>query len=85
MYKIELPKRVTKQLDKIPDKDYPSVSKAIQNLKETTRPIGCKKLLESLYRIRMGDYRVIYWIDDKTKTIIITKVERRRERTYRYL
>ena len=85
MYKIELPKRVTKQLDKIPDKDYPSVSKAIQNLKETPRPIGCKKLLESLYRIRMGDYRVIYWIDDKTKTIIITKVERRRERTYRHL
>jgi mRNA interferase RelE/StbE len=85
VYKIELPKRVTKQLDKIPDKDYPSVSKAIQNLKETPRPIGCKKLLESLYRIRMGDYRVIYWIDDKTKTIIITKVERRREKTYRHL
>ena len=85
MYKIELPKRVTKQLDKIPDKDYPSVSKAIQNLKETPHPIGCKKLLEPLYRIRMGDYRVIYWIDDKTKTIIITKVERRREKTYRHL
>jgi len=85
VYKIELPKRVTKQLDKIPNRDYPSISKAIQNLKETPRPVGCKKLLESLYRIRVGDFRIVYWIDDKNRTIVITKVERRRERTYRHL
>ncbi len=85
VYKIELPKRVIRQLDKISGKDYPTISKAIQNLKETPRPVGCKKLVESLYRIRIGDFRVIYWIDDKNKTIIITKVERRKERTYRHL
>ncbi len=85
VYKIELPKRVTKQLDKIPNRDYPSISKAIQNLKETPDPVGCKKLLESLYRIRVGDFRIVYWIDDKNRTIVITKVERRRERTYRHL
>lgn len=85
VYKIELPKRVTKQLDKIPNRDYPSISKAIQNLKETPRPVGCKKLLEFLYRIRVGDFRIVYWIDDKNRTIVITKVERRRERTYRHL
>ena len=85
MYKIDLPKRVTKQLDKVSNKDYPSISKAIQNLAENPRPTGCKKLLESFYRIRIGDYRVIYWIDDPNKTIVITKVERRRERTYKHL
>jgi mRNA interferase RelE/StbE len=85
VYKIELPKRVTKQLDKIPNKDYPAISRAIQNLRETPRPVGCKKLFESLYRIRVGDFRVIYWIDDNNQTIIITKVERRKERTYRHL
>ena len=85
LYQIELPKRVSKQLDKIPNRDYPSISKAIQSLKETSRPTGCKKLLESFYRLRVGDYRVIYWIDDENKTIIITKVERRKERTYRHL
>ncbi len=85
VYKIDLPKRVTKHLDKIPDRDYPSISRAIQNLKENPRPGGCKKLHESLYRIRVGDYRIIYWIDDKIKTLVITKVERRKERTYRYL
>jgi mRNA interferase RelE/StbE len=85
LYNIDLPKRVAKQLDKIPDKDYSSVSKAIQNLKQDPRPFGSKKLHESLYRIRVGDYRVLYWIDDKAKTLIITKAERRRERTYRHL
>lgn len=85
VYKIDLPKRVSKQLDKIPNKDYPSVSKAIKSLEETPRPSGCKKLHESLYRIRIGDFRVVYWIDDRTKTIIITKVARRTEKTYKHL
>ena len=85
VYRIELPKRVGNQLDKIPNKDYPSISKAIHHLKETPRPIGCKKLSESLYRIRIGDYRVIYLVDDKNRTVVITKVDRRKERTYRHL
>jgi mRNA interferase RelE/StbE len=84
VYSVDIPKRVTKQLDKIPNKDYPSISKAIQNLKEVPRPTACKKLLESFYRIRIGDYRVIYWIDDANKNIVVTKVERRKERTYRH-
>jgi mRNA-degrading endonuclease RelE of RelBE toxin-antitoxin system len=61
-YHIDLPKRVARQLDKIPNKDYLSVSKAIQNLKQNPRSFGSKKLYESLYRIRVGDYRVLYWI-----------------------
>jgi mRNA interferase RelE/StbE len=84
VYNVDIPKRVTKQLDKIPNKDYPSISKAIQSLKEVPRPTGCKKLLESFYRIRIGDYRVIYWIDDANKNIVITYVQRRKERTYRH-
>ncbi len=85
VYKIDLPKRVSRQLDKIPNKDYPPVSKAIKSLEEIPRPSGCKKLHESLYRIRIGDFRVVYWIDDKNRSIIITKVERRTERTYKRL
>jgi hypothetical protein len=51
MDNIDLPKRVTKQLDKIPDKNYPSISRAIQNLKGIPCPTGCKKLHEALYRL----------------------------------
>ncbi len=85
VYNIEIPKRVIKQLDKIPGQNYPSVSKAIQNLKDNPRPMGCKKLHESLYRVRIGNFRVVYWVDDKGKSIVITKVERRKERTYKHL
>ena len=85
MYNVDIPKRVTKQLDKIPNKDYPSISKSIQNLQEDPRPTGCKKLLESFYRIRIGDYRVIYWIDDANQNIVITKVQRIKERTYKHI
>jgi hypothetical protein len=38
VYNVDIPKRVTKQLDKIPHKDYPSISKAIQNLKVPAPP-----------------------------------------------
>jgi mRNA-degrading endonuclease RelE of RelBE toxin-antitoxin system len=41
VYKIELPKRVTKQLDKVPNKEYLSIAKSIQNLKENPRPVDC--------------------------------------------
>jgi len=85
VYNVDIPKRVTKQLDKIPNKDYPSISKSIQNLQEVPRPTGCKKLLESFYRIRIGDYRVIYWIDDANQNIVITKVQRIKERTYKHI
>jgi mRNA interferase RelE/StbE len=85
VYEIELPKRVIKQLDKIPHKDYLSISQAIQTLKETPRPVGCKKLLEFFYRLRVRDYRVIFWIDDKSKRVVITKVGRRKESSYRDL
>jgi len=40
VYKIELPKKVVKQLDKVPDKTYPAISTAIQKLKEISRPAG---------------------------------------------
>jgi mRNA interferase RelE/StbE len=84
VYKIDLPRRVAKQLDKVAQKDYLAISKAIYNLKENPRPVACKKILESFYRVRVGDYRIIYWIDDKTETIILTKVDRRKERTYKH-
>jgi len=43
VYKIDLPRRVAKQLDKVAQKDYLAISKAIYNLKENPRPVACKK------------------------------------------
>jgi mRNA interferase RelE/StbE len=50
------------------------------------RPSGSKRLVGTpLWRLRIGDLRVIYEIDDKTRTIAIARVGRRSERTYRRL
>ena len=82
-YHIDLAPPVTRQLNRVPDRDYPRVSEAIRRLSYTPRPIGCRKLMDSLYRIRVGRYRVIYCINDRQKSIIITKVDLRKERTYK--
>jgi len=52
----------------------------IDALRENPRPAGCKKLAERRgWRIRFGDYRIIYKIDDVNKTVTITNVGHRRE------
>jgi mRNA interferase RelE/StbE len=53
----------------------------LEALIEAPRPPGCKKLKggEKEYRIRVGDYRIIYTIDDLAKAIEVTRVAHRRE------
>ena len=69
VYKIDLPKRVSKQLDKVPNKDYTSVSKAIKNLKETPRPSGCKKLYESLIAFALATFESSIGLMTETKPL----------------
>jgi mRNA interferase RelE/StbE len=52
-------------------------------LQDDPRPRGCRKLFDDIYRIRVGDYRVVYKIDDESKEVVVGKVARRREDTYR--
>jgi mRNA interferase RelE/StbE len=53
----------------------------IEKLAENPRPSGCKKLKGGVneWRIRIGDYRVIYAIEDNTKTVDVTRIAHRRE------
>jgi len=56
------------------------VRDAIRDLANTPRPAGCKKLSgRSGWRIRVGNYRVIYEIDDNTQTITVMHVGHRRD------
>jgi mRNA interferase RelE/StbE len=62
------------------------IVRAIDNLADTARPPGCKKLKGvELWRFRTGRYLVIYQINDKAKLITIVKVARCKEDTYRGL
>lgn len=83
-YKIIIPNRkVERQLDAVPNPDYARVSQKIQSLSENPSPYGAIKLSDKVHRIRIGDFRVVYSIFDKERAIVIDKVDRRKERTYK--
>lgn len=82
MYKIIIKKTAAKELDVLPKKVIVAITTAIFELATTPRPAGCKKLKGSslaLWRIRIGDYRVIYIIDEEIKIIDVQKVGHRKD------
>ena len=61
------------------------VQKEIANLSINPRPAGVKKLsgrLNGVWRLRIGDYRLLYDVDDKQRIVWIFDVRKRNERTY---
>jgi len=65
MYKVKIEKKAVKKLAKIPPPYYSKIKNAILDLADNPQPSGCKKLKgREGYRIRIGDYRVIYEIID---------------------
>jgi len=85
-YQVSLRRAVQKQLDKLAEHDYEIVAEAISVLEQEPRPPGVKKLAASgLWRIRVGQYRVAYNIDDEEHLVIVVRVARRTEDTYKRL
>ena len=82
-YEVLLRRKAEKQLDRVPYADHPRIVKAMLALGDDPRPRGCRKLFDDIYRIRVGEYRVIYSINDQGKEVVVGKVARRREDTYR--
>ena len=79
-YKIEINRSAAKELEKIQKKDRDRIIEKIQALSEDPRPPQSKKLSgEEKYRIRQGDYRVLYQIYDEVITVVVVKVAHRRE------
>ncbi len=86
MYQIVYEKRVYKDLDKIPNLDVEKILSTFKELSLNPMPAGSKKLSGKfgLYRVRQGDYRIIYTLDHKVKEIRIILVRHRKE-SYRHL
>ena len=79
-YSISLSKRAQKYLDKLSDNIAKPVFQAIKNLENDPRPHGYKKLKgRNGYRIRIGDYRVIYEIFDNTLLIEVIALGNRKD------
>lgn len=79
-YRIFFRKSVLKDLDKIPDRDLKKIIKRIESLAIAPRPPGCEKLSgQERYRVRQGNYRIIYSINDRELVVWIVKVGHRRD------
>ncbi|MFC1939764.1 type II toxin-antitoxin system RelE/ParE family toxin [Chloroflexota bacterium] len=80
MYQIELRRRVQRALDRLPRTDFPAVIEAIKELAQMTRPRGVEKVKSTgLWRIRQGDYRIIYGARYNQQLVTIVRVGHRRE------
>ncbi len=79
-YKVTIKPSAFKELDDIPKKITQQIVKRIKQLSSNPRPVGTQKLSgQERYRIRQGDYRVVYCISDATKTVDVVKIAHRRE------
>jgi mRNA interferase RelE/StbE len=79
-YQVILPKSAQKELDRLPNQIEARILLALAGLETQPRPVGCKKLRgESAWRIRVGDYRVVYEIHDKVLQVIVIAIGHRRE------
>lgn len=79
-YNVTIKPSAVKELDRIPKKTLRQVVNRIYALADNPCPHGVEKLSgQERYRIRQGDYRIVYSIDDKRSTIDVVKVGHRRE------
>ena len=80
MYKLVVEKYALKNIAKINPSHLPAIKDSIASLAVNPRPQGYKKLKgTNAYRIRCGNYRIIYEIHDNIVTIVVIDVGHRRE------
>ena len=79
-YSLFILRCAQKELSEVPLDLYKRIKKAIFNLAKEPRPAGCRKLTgREGWRIRVGDFRIIYEIDDKTKSLTIVHIGHRKD------
>ncbi len=80
-YAVLIPKPVQKQLDDLPEDVRSRIVEKILSLAEQPRPLGVKKLkgFEKEYRVRVGEYRIRYEINDETSTVVVLHCKHRKD------
>ena len=78
-YSVTLKSSAAKELDKLPNSAIARIVPRLEQLSTNPRPAGCKKLKggEQEWRLRVGDYRVVYTIDDAALMVEITRIRHR--------
>ena len=81
IYHVELTPAAQKQFKKLTAKLQDQIWEAMESLSLNPRPHGYKRLVSRLgcYRVRIGDYRIVYSINDKIINVLILKIGHRRD------
>lgn len=79
-YEVQIVESAEREMDKLPTAIHTRITSRILSLEDDPRPRGAKKLSgRAEYRLRVGEYRVLYTIDDKNRVVIVIAVGHRRE------
>lgn len=80
-YRILISKKAAKELRKLPKQAVKAIAATIDQLSTDPRPDGCKKLEAYLnaYRVRVGNYRIVYSVEDKELLVEVIRVGDRKE------
>ena len=79
-YKIQIKPSAVKELEKLPGKDLQKIISKIKSLSGDPRPPGSEKLSgDEKYRIRQGNYRIVYAIEDDILIVFVVKIGHRRD------
>jgi mRNA interferase RelE/StbE len=81
MYEVYLERAAERDLKNLSAKYFHSIISRLRSLPRTPRPPGCRKITgsKSDWRIRVGDHRIIYEINDKARTVKVMRIRHRRE------
>lgn len=79
-YKVFLRKSAASELGALSGKILQRIIARIRELEKNPRPPGCRKLsAEEKYRLRQGDYRIVYSVEDKDRTVVIVNIGHRKD------
>jgi addiction module toxin, RelE/StbE family len=81
VHEVRIGRSAIKDLEALPDQIINRVAAKIDALAQSPRPAGCKQLrgADDLWRIRVGDYRLIYAINDESLTVEIRVIRHRKD------
>ncbi len=82
-YRVAFRPAVEKELRPLPSADLAALRQATLAMAQEPHPAGVIKLEDGIYRLRVGNYWMIYLVDDAARTVTVGRITRRREDTYR--
>ncbi|ACT95196.1 type II toxin-antitoxin system RelE family toxin [Dyadobacter fermentans] len=80
-YEVIITNSARKDIRKLSPLEVKKIVPSIRSLANNPRPSGCKKLVNTLnsYRVRMGNYRILYCIEDRIRIVEVSAVKHRRD------